>query len=347
MREVPGRNRRLESAISILLLLVLVIIGLGVFAKQFDVDMGRFGINATDTGLPSQQIQPERQDQSVLETLMPEGFKTLSEAESYNSDNLYEKINGKAPLYIDSGFVKLFTRRFISTEDESLWMEIFVYDMAAVRNAFAVYSQQKRADVVMCGILDPQYAYKTGNALYFIRDQYYIELIGSAETEKLFNSMLEIAKDMKGRLAVDKVTEISELSLFPPDNIVAGSSKLYLKNAFGFEGFTEIFTCRFKISDEPITAFLSECSDPRDAQTTAESYYNFLIDNDAQAKTTANQILKEVGAKVLDFYGTTEIIFSAGKYVGGIHEAEDRKAAEDLAARFLERLSEGAKAIEQ
>ena len=92
---------------------------------------------------------------------------------------------------------------------------------------------------------------------------------------------------------------------------------------------------------------MSKRSDPQDARTTAESYYNFLIENDAETKPTANRILKNTGAKVFDFYGTTEIVFAVGPFVGGVHEAEDQQAAEQLAASLLEKLSEAARAIEQ
>ena len=44
MNLTPGRSRRLESAISILLLVVLVLVGIGVFVRRFYGDIGRFGI---------------------------------------------------------------------------------------------------------------------------------------------------------------------------------------------------------------------------------------------------------------------------------------------------------------
>ena len=137
MGSVPGLNKRLESVISFLLLAVLLLIGLGVFVRQFDVDMGRFGIDTTTAGPLLEQTEPNTQE-SALDALAPDGFKKLSETETYDAGNLYEKINGKAPLYTESGFVKLFTQRLISKDDENLWMELFVFDMAAIKNAFSI-----------------------------------------------------------------------------------------------------------------------------------------------------------------------------------------------------------------
>ncbi len=343
MGSVPGRNKRLESAISVLLLTLLLLIGIGVFIRQFNVDMVRFGIDTTTAGLLSEQIEPNTQE-PALDALMPDGFKEFSEIETYDAGNLYEKINGKAPLYTESGFVKLFTRRFISKDDEILWMELFVFDMTAVRNAFSLYSVQKRPDARTPAFAKPQPCYRTSNGLYFIHGKFYVELIGSIESTVLDKAMAEIAVKFASQIAVDD-EKITEFALFPEEDCVPGSFKLYLANAFGFDAFTDIFTCRYKLGDETITTFISKRPDPQDAQTTAESYYNFLIENDAEDKPTANKTLKDIGAKVLDFYDTTEIIFAIGPFLGGIHEAENQKAAEKLAARLFDKLSNAAKTI--
>ncbi|MBA7661158.1 hypothetical protein ES703_69171 [subsurface metagenome] len=345
MGSVPVRNKRLESAISVLLLTLLLLIGLGVFIRQFDVDMGRFGIDTTTAVPLSEQTEPNTQE-PALDALMPEGFKKLSETETYEAGNLYEKIDGKAPLYTESGFVKLFTQRLISKNDESLWMELFVFDMAAVRNAFSIYSLQKRADARLLTFAGPGPCYQTSNGVYFVHGKFYIELIGSTESSDLDKAMIKVAKKFASQTAIDDV-KIVEFALFPEEDFIPGSFKLYLANAFGFDGFTDIFTCRYKLGDQSITTFLSNRPDPQDARTTAESYYNFLIENDAADKPTANKTLKDIGAKVLDFYDTTEIIFAVGPFIGGIHEAENQKAAEELATRLFDKLNNAAKAIQQ
>ena len=328
---IHGRARRLESAVSICLLSILFLIGLGVFIKQFDMDMSRFGISTeSDTGTIRQP---------PLRSIVPAGFEALSEITSYNPENLYEKIDGKASLYVESGFKELFTQRFVSTSDESLWFELFVYDMAAVRNAFSVYSVQIRAEA---GILPAfAYAYKTGNALFFVHGKYYIEMVGSAESDELSKAMTEVAQKIRTNLTVDDDTRIAEPALFPQEDLVAGSIKLYLANAFGFEGLTDTFTARYRIDDETITAFISKRSDLQDAGAVAKSYYNFLIENGATVKNTADKALK---GKIVDFYDTTEIVFATGSFVAGIHEAENQQAAEKLAIRLINKLNETAKA---
>jgi hypothetical protein len=125
---VPGRAKRLESAISICLLAILSLIGVGVFIKQFNYNMSRYGIDTT--AIPKLETQNSKFEIPFeLSSLAPAGFEMLSKVEVYNSENLYEKINGKAPLYTESGFEELFTQRFVSINDRSLWMELYAYEI--------------------------------------------------------------------------------------------------------------------------------------------------------------------------------------------------------------------------
>ena len=327
MGSIKYRARRLESVISICILAILFLIGLGIFIKQFDYDMSRFGIGTA--AIPKFEIPFE------LSSLVPAGFETPSKTEIYNPENLYEKINGKAPLYTESGFEELSTQRFVSISDQSLWMELFVYDMATVRNAFSVYSIQRRAEAELFAPM--RFAYKTSNALYLVHGKYYIELVGSSESAELFRATAEVARKIRANLVVDYDTEIAELALFPREDLVRESIKLYPANAFGFEGLTNTFSAQYKFGSDTITTFLSRRSGPQDAQTVAESYYNFLIDNGGAAKQPANKILR---GKIVDFYDTTEIVFAIGSFVGGVHEAENQQAAEKLAEILINKLNE-------
>jgi len=344
MSSVPAPARRLESAVSICLLAILFLVAVGVLLKQADVDMSRFGTDPVAAGVVG--AKPPAligQGELSLTALLPEGFKKLSESEFYNPENLYEKINGKAPLYTESGFEKLLTQRFAGTQDENLWMELFIYDMANLRNAFSVYSRQKRADVEV--LPDAQFAYRTGNGLYFVHGRYYVELVGSSESAELLGAMSQTAEQIRTKLAVGKDEQITELTFFPQEGLVAGSNRLYLASAFGFKDLTDIFTAGYKLRGETITAFIGRRLDANDAQKLAESYYRFLIENGGAAKPTTNVSLKNWQGRVVDFYGTTEIVFTVGPFVAGIHEADNRQAAEELAAALGHKLSKVAEAV--
>ncbi len=309
MGSVPHRARRLETAVSICILVVLFLIGLGVFIKQFDLS------------------------EKAETALVPSGYKMLSEAELYNAETLYEKINGKAPFYTESGFVELSTQRFVNANDDSLVMELYVFDMGEVKNAFSVYSVQKRAEgKALAGM---QFGYKTSNGIYLAHSRYYVEMVGYSESEELLKAMEEVAGSISANFTVDEDTEIAEFALFDKEHLVEDSFRLYLTNAFGFEGLSNTFTAKYDVDGQNITAFLSRCSNQQDAKTVSESYYKFLIDNGATAKEPVDKILE---GKIVDFYGSTEIVSTAGAFVVGIHEADEQKPAEELVIKLITKL---------
>lgn len=335
MSAIQNRPKRLESVISFCLLIILIIIAALIILRQLDFKktIATPQTYTTATTQPN-KTQADSTEKIPVTSFAPATFETLLKAKSYNPDNLYEKINGKAPLYLESGFAELFTRRLVSKNDSDLWFEIYVYDMANAKNAFSVFSRQRRAEADIISIFHPDFGYRTSNALYFAHGRYYIELVGASESNELFNAMTETALNIQNNLTIRDVG-ISEISLLPAENIIPGSFKLYLTNAFGFEGLTDTFTALYKSDDDQIVVFLSKRSDQQQAKAVAESYYNFLINNGGTEK-----IIDELPiGRILDFYGTTEIIFTVDQFVAGVHEAENQNSAIPAATMLHKNLS--------
>ncbi|MCK4887318.1 MAG: hypothetical protein KAS96_08010 [Planctomycetes bacterium] len=330
MTTITNETKPTETAISLIILAILVFIACTVAVIQYDYDMGKFGF-ITDEPIDTPQKQQPAKAQFISK-LMPKGFKNISRQESYNSQNLYEKINGKAPLYTETGFKSLKCQRFASSSDENLIFEAYLFDMSTARNAFAVYSVQKRADAT--DIPCDGFSYKTDNSVYFCSGRFYCEMVGFALSPVLVKAMTEAAVDFVSANKSD--TQIEELELFPKENFVPGSIKFYPSDAFGYDGFKDIFSCHYEIQGETVTVFLSKRESPAQAKQMADGYFKFVIDNGGTVKKAQNEILN---GKVVDFYDTTEIIFSAGNFTGGVHEAEDQTAAENIAVLLLEQLN--------
>jgi hypothetical protein len=338
MSSSPAAARRLESAISICLLIILLLIGLGILITQSDADMSRFGIDATAGEVSADRAKTDTDAEARLSAFAPSGFEASGQTQVYTAGNLYEKINGKADFYIDVGFGQLSTQRFISSNDETLWLEVYVYDMGNIRNSFSVYSRQRRPDVQ--ALPDMQFGYSTANSFYFVHGQYYIELVASAESQELRVAATEVTQKIRTKLAVEQDTKIAELSIFPAEGLIPGSFRLYPSDTFGFERLTNTFAARYRMDGEIITAFFSKRSDPQDARNIARAYHGFLLDSGCSDKTTTNQTLADLTANVVDAYGTTEIIFATGPFVAGVHEADNQQAAEKLAEILALKLSD-------
>jgi hypothetical protein len=328
---LPPRPRRAESLISLAVILLLVLIGAGVFIKQFHYQPGRLGREGADL-VRFDPGQSKPKGPAIIPAL-PAGFEELSEVETFDSENLYNKINGKAGIYLQSGFEKLTCQRFVSAADAEMWLEVFIYDMGSVRNAFAVYSVQRRQDAQP--LTEPLMGYQAGGAVFLPAGRYYIEIIGSAETNQLSKAMLTIANGFMQKVGPDD-NLIPELQLFPQANLIAQSYKLHLSNAFGFDGFTDTFSAGYRFGDATASAFISRRPDSEKARRLAGDYYKFLIENGATDKSA---IATDVNGKAAEFYGVIEVVFTAGPFVAGVHGAENEASAKQLASQLYEKLS--------
>jgi hypothetical protein len=324
MGQNSGRIRTFESVIGILYLLHLVIVVAALLVIQSRFDMARFGIN--QTAWAGEQSERDATSKTTEKT----GFSPAGKAETYDTDNLYEKIDGKAPMYQETGFVKLTTQRFSSNTNSELGFEQCLYDMGNSRNAFSVYSRQKRTDVVDMPDLDAKgFAYKSTNSIYIAHGQYYIEMVGFAESDELLNAMKNIAQTLIAQLPVDEKDKITEIVFFPPE-IIQGSVQLQIIDAYGFDGLTNTWSAKFKVNDRVVTIFFSKRSNSDEAKKVAKSYNDFLVSNGAK--------VIDANVSSLDFMGSTEIAFAAGSFAGGVHEADDREAALKAAEILREHL---------
>jgi hypothetical protein len=330
MNSTPGRPNRLESRISLCILAMLAVIAAAILLRQSNADMGRFGMQPADTG----------KGKTDLAALAPAQFEPLSDTEVYTADNLYEKINGKATLYLDSQFERLLAQRFANADNENQWMELFVYDMGGARDAFSVYSTQIRPEAQI--LPDMEFGYGTTNGLYLVTGRYYVEMVGSSESQELLGAMAEVARKIKTSLAAKNQETIPELSLLPRDNLVPNSAKLYLSDAFGFEGLTDTFVARYLCDGQTVTAFFSRRAEPKDARELGEKYFNFLIDSGATAKQTTSNTLQKINVRTADVYDTIEIVGVIGPFVAGIHGADDQSAAEKIAEALFAKLGRDA-----
>ncbi len=135
----PGK---METRLSMAVMTLLAIVCAGVILRQFEVNPGVIALR------PESQphAQPSSSGLPALIDTAGSAIAPFSLPERFGPDTLYEKINGRADLYLSSGFASLKTQRFSMDKTAGAWVEVFVYDMATPENAFSVFSMQRRED---------------------------------------------------------------------------------------------------------------------------------------------------------------------------------------------------------
>lgn len=314
----------LERWVGFGVLLLLAVIALGVYTVQF-----RF-----NPAVGARQVLREPENSMgkfSLADLAPDGIKAFSAPERFDPDTLSDKINGKAELYFSAGFRSLEAQRFSLDSDPGLWFEIFVYDMGTARNAFSVFSMQRRGDVQAGG--PAVFSYATPNGRFLAHGRYYLELVGAKASDPLMAAADAMAAAFVERFGAD-AADVTEMTLFPEEGRVKGSRSLVASDAFGISGFNQVFTAQYKKNETGITAYVARQDSVATARRTAESIKNFYIEYGGRS------LDGPPGVAVIDILDTIEVVLYQGRYVIGVHEAPDRQIALDLAGQIRERLQE-------
>ena len=326
-----------ESIISLSIIFLLILVGGSVFLKQFNYDEKYYNASVMQAGQAAAKTDAASQDKGVIEIneAAPEGYSPMSEQETFDQISLSDKIDGKADGYLQAGFIRLATRRFSNNSDQNKWFEIYVYDMGAPRNAFSVYSSQKREGVTPRDFTE--FAYSTNNALFFACGRLYVEIISAVEDPALIEDLIVMSKGFIEKQQADNA-ELPELSYLPAENMDKGSISLLSKNGFGYDKFDNIITATYQIGDKKILAFISIRETAENAAALAKGYNDTLSEfvGSERLEPETDQI---PGLVIADVFGEYEMFFTSENIIAGIHSASDKKLGERVAASLYQKIS--------
>jgi hypothetical protein len=321
--------------VGFVILLCLAGIAVGVFLKQLSFNPAVLVATAAAPAAPKPVASAPNES---LPTLPPE-LSAFSAPETFTADNLYDKVDGKADLYLTAGFVGLQCQRLALKATNDVWMEWFVYDMGTLPQAFSVFSLQRRAEAQALDLTE--FAYQTQNALFFVCGRCYVEAVTAMPTEPMMAAMRAMARQFVAANPPG-ATRIPELKLFPPENLETGSQGLQVADAFGFDQFTNVFTAKYRLPDgatnAEVLAFLEMTKTPAAAATLRDAYRSFLLANGGKEIEAGDAA--SLG-KSINFMDSVEIIFAEGDLVAGVHAAPDAASAAKVARRLADRLQKG------
>jgi hypothetical protein len=328
----PPKPGRLETRLSMAILAVLVIVGGGVYLRQYHMNPAVIALRPESQ---QQSTSPSTTEQAAVVNTTGSAIIPFSSPEHFSPDTLYEKIDGRADLYLASGFVSLSAQRYTLQGAAGNWVEVFVYDMGTPENAFSVYSMQRREEATPADRLPN--AYRTENAMFLAHGKFYLELIGTDADEKLNQAMGTLARLFVEGHAGAPVAQEPGADLFPPEGLDAGTRQLITANAFGYEALDHIHAAEYLLDGTRLTVFVSDRQNPEAASTLADTYRQTLVSYGA---TIVNTQPSAAGATALQFFDTYEIIFNRGRYLAGVHEAADLKRADMMAKRLADHLEQ-------
>ena len=255
----------------------------------------------------------------------PPGLRASGSPETFNPDNLWEKINGQAEFYLSAGFVSLTSQLYEWVEDADSMIEVNAFHMGGMLNAFSVYSLQRRDNAQVIDVA--RFAYQTENTVYLVHGPFYVEILWILPLDGEISVLKLLAEQFVQETSI-KREDIPQLALFPLKNLVKGSASLITKHAFGFEPLDNVFTAEYRVDKNQATAYISERKTAQEARALVTGLHTYFK-NFGGRTLQANNAIQDV--KMIEIMGTFDLMFSMGRYFAGVHEAPTQKQAEEIA----------------
>lgn len=245
------------------------------------------------------------------------GWQPQGEVLTYNSENLYEYINGAADQFLDYGFQLLHSRDLTKGD---LKITVDIYDMGEAINAFGMYKTERPREnrgvpAGTEGIVSPPYQG------LLLKDRYYVKVnaFEGELSDSTGRSVLEtIADALPGKVGFPDA-----LKLLPAKGKIPGSEG-YSKTSY--LGLTELKNCiHANYTDQQGKKFQYFIVLPQDEKPVDKIWKSF-----GEKWTTIENASYPMYSKKIPYKGINGLMLIDGKILGVTDAADETELMKRL-----------------
>ena len=276
---------------------------------------------------------------SDIARLLPEapsthGWQIVDGPTDYDSETLYEYLNGGAPLYLAFGFQGMVHVRYQLGDDSLSSVTLDVYDMGSDLGAFGLYRSGRpvEAEVRVWGAE----GYRSGTAAAAWKGKIFAYAEADEDRPELIEAMESLVAQVAG--GVVGGTSLPQIvGLLPGDGLVPWSERIVAEDLMGHSFLPGGVLATYRVAGDEGTVFFSELAGET-AVTEAmaalrahhEKWGKIVDDIDAMGNG---------GFRFSDPGLGPGAIVSTGSFVVGVHGGLPTDVQMDLLGRLVDNLS--------
>lgn len=274
---------------------------------------------------------------------LPKEWAMVEGPKIFTKKTLFERINGQADLFFKYGFQKSVFAAYQNKKSREDQIEVDIYDMESVLQAFGVFSRFRHEDRPGGFGLD---SFLDDHSALFYQGKYFGILHAAQPNQEILR---QFSKLISTRIS-DPSFPPKEISYFPRNGLKPGSIQYYSEGLLGYQflnrGFhgtyiekTEVKAevedkDRIRTGQEEFKLFLAIFQNPQAANSALK---NLRSDLSKKGKVSSESIVgSETGTlKGVDPYQGKVRVVQKGFYLVGIVGFEKEEGGENRLAEFV------------
>ncbi|MHC4065385.1 MAG: DUF6599 family protein [Planctomycetota bacterium] len=265
-------------------------------------------------------------DESPFPLIDLPGWRPPDNTRVFTATNLWEKIDGRADLYLTYNVSTLTFGTYRG--DSGLALDVYWYDMTELDNAFGIYRAEYGgyAEPVSVG----REGYRAASSVFFWTGAHYVRVEASQESAELTEAAEAVAAAIAAAVPDDGKLLWAD-ALLPREGRRPGSFEYQGENAFGLDFLTAVFSADYEVEGQDYKLFIHRAPDTDSAAKTSAAYLRFFEEYgkvlDRGSTGSGDVLIGESG-------GVIDAVFVSGSYVGGVSGADDASLARRAALAF-------------
>jgi hypothetical protein len=280
---------------------------------------------------PVEAVPERREGKPALPAIALAGWQGPDDVRTYTSSNLWEKIDGRADLYLAYEVVGLTFGTYRDSADATRFADVYWYDMGEPDNAFGVY-RAELGDAHTPVELGRE-GYTSPGGVFFWKGGSYVRVEASDATEDVSAVCMAIARAVASAI-VDEGRPLWADALLPSADRIEGSFAYHASNVFSLEFLSDVFSADYEKNGVRLTTFVHRGTDAESVQKTFDAYGAFF---DEYGTVIAREAHDGFALLVGESGGIVDAVFVHGLYLGGASGSES-DAVRAQAIAFAERV---------
>lgn len=233
------------------------------------------------------------------------GWNLSEETEVFNPDNLFDRINGAAPLFIENNFREMTSVDYKKGDD---YITIQAYRHAAPEDAFGMYASERSTELTYLPGIGGE-AQGDDENLFFFAGTIYVKMSSHSATE-VKHILPAIARALASKID-PQAGYPAILKVFPPKDKQAYSETYITSSYIGHEFLRSVYTAKYEAEGKTFQLFVVDAQSPEGAKETLTAYLAFT----GQPLSLAN----ESSVLIKDRYNGEIPLVRKGSYLVGIY----------------------------